>query len=225
MFRPDRESSERELKKEVEQVKRSVPSPSAIDNTKEWPPRPSGFADIKPVYEMVNVTLKTSMGDIDMVLDGKRAPYTVGNFVGLAQEDFYDGTIFHRVIPGFVIQGGDPFSKNQLARDMHGKGGPGYTFQNEINELKIVYGVVAMANAGPGTNGSQFFIVTAEKAPHLDGRHTVFGVVGNGMEVVESISKVETDANDNPLEPVVVEDVIIRGNLIPGLTPVESSKE
>mgnify|MGYP005665488179 CR=1 FL=1 len=205
----------------MEQVKRSVPSPSMVDNTKKWPPQPSGFADIDPIYEKVNVTLKTSMGDIDIVLDGEKAPYTVGNFVRLAQDNFYDGTSFHRVIPDFMVQGGHPLSKDASAREMHGRGGPGYTFRDEINDLKVVYGAVAMANAGPDTNGSQFFIVTAERASWLDGKHTVFGVVENGMEVVEAISEVETDANDNPVEAVVVEDVLVRSDLVPGLVPAE----
>jgi len=222
LFRPDEEEGQRDLEREAAQIKRLVPSPSMIDNTKQWPPQPSGFADIKPIDEAVNVTIKTTMGDVDMVLDGERAPYTVGNFVKLAQDDFYDGTTFHRVIPGFVIQGGDPLSKDDTARAMYGRGGPGYLFRDEINERKIVYGVVAMANSGPDTNGSQFFIVTAQDLPYLDGKHTVFGVVEKGMEVVEAISKVETDANDNPVEPVVVEDVLVRGNFVPGLAPEET---
>lgn len=202
LFRP-----EPEIEKQAQKI--MVEEPTPIDDTKPWPPRPQGFADIEPINEVVQVTLKTSMGDIDIVLDGPRAPYTVGSFVKLAKNDFYDGTTFHRVIEGFMIQGGDPFSKDKLARGKHGTGGPNYKFNDEINERKIMQGVVAMANAGPGTNGSQFFIVTVPEVPHLDGKHTAFGVVEKGMDIVFAISKVKADERDNPIEPVIIEDVVV----------------
>lgn len=177
--------------------------PTPVDNTVPFPPGAQlEMADIDPIETDVSVTLKTSQGDIALVLHGADAPITVGNFVKLAQEDFYDGTIFHRVIPDFMIQGGDPAG--------NGRGGPGYEFGDEINSRKLVRGSVAMANAGPDTNGSQFFIVTAPVAPHLDGKHTNFGQVVNGMDVVDAISAVERDANDKPLEPVVITDVVVQ---------------
>jgi cyclophilin family peptidyl-prolyl cis-trans isomerase len=209
---------------EVEKVDQEVvmEEPEPIDNTEPWPPRPDGFADIEPIDRVVRITLKTSMGDIDISLDGPRAPYTVGNFVNLAKNNFYDGTTFHRVIEGFMIQGGDPLSKDQSKRGQHGMGGPDYKFNDEINPRKIVQGVLAMANAGPGTNGSQFFIVTAPEVPHLDGMHTAFGVVEKGMDIVFAISKVETDERDNPIEPIIVEDVIVGDpGLLQGLELVE----
>ena len=148
---------------------------------------------------MSEAVMRTSEGDIALELFDEDAPKTVENFVNLARDGFYDGVIFHRVIPDFMIQGGDPTGT--------GSGGPGYTFEDEINQHKVVRGALAMANAGPDTNGSQFFLVTAEATPWLDGKHTVFGRVTNGMDVVDAISAVETDANDKPLEPVAIERV------------------
>jgi cyclophilin family peptidyl-prolyl cis-trans isomerase len=166
-------------------------------------------SNIVPIAEKVNVTLKTNMGDIALELDGTTAPITVGNFVGLAQKAFYDGTTFHRVIPDFMIQGGDPNSKDQTKKYTHGTGGPGYQFADEINSNKIVRGTIAMANAGPNTNGSQFFIVTAPATPYLDGKHTYFGKVISGMDVVDKISLVQRDENDNPLSPVTINQVVV----------------
>lgn len=214
---------------------------------------------ITPVNEVVEVTLKTSKGDIVLELDGTRAPMTVGNFVKLANDNFYDGTTFHRVIPNFMIQGGDPKGD--------GTGGPGYTFKDEINAdsyglqeqkikdlvtadqlaqlpeqardftLKQLYeaqgyqystdfeslpmnrGVVAMANSGPNTNGSQFFIITAQDGtPHLNAKHTPFGVVKSGMDIVDAISSVDRDGNDKPTDPIIIQDVIVGSN---GLAPVQ----
>ena len=127
------------------------------------------------------------------------APKTVENFRKLAADGFYDGVVFHRVIPDFMIQGGDPTGT--------GTGGPGYTFEDEFNDHKVERGALAMANAGPNTNGSQFFIVTTDAAPWLDGKHTVFGKVTGGMEAVDSIEKSDTDANDKPRQPAVIESV------------------
>jgi cyclophilin family peptidyl-prolyl cis-trans isomerase len=138
--------------------------------------------------------MKTSEGDIVLELFDEDAPKTVSNFKKLASEGFYDGLIFHRVIDDFMIQGGCP--------EGTGMGGPGYTFEDEINDHKVVRGALAMANAGPNTNGSQFFIVTTEAAPWLDGKHTVFGEVRDGQDVVDRIGTTETDARDRPVEPI-----------------------
>jgi len=146
-------------------------------------------------------TLHTSEGAIELELYPKAAPKTVANFEKLSRDGFYEGVIFHRVIPDFMIQGGDPTGT--------GMGGPGYEFEDEINEHRVERGALAMANAGPGTNGSQFFIVTAEATPWLDGKHTVFGRVTSGMDVVDRISGAERDANDRPRKPVTIDRVDI----------------
>src|SRR3954454_11625755 len=143
--------------------------------------------------------MHTNHGDITLELLDEDAPKTVGNFKKLVGDDFYNGVIFHRVIKDFMIQGGDPTGT--------GRGGPGYTFEDEINDNKIVRGALAMANAGPNTNGSQFFIVTVDAAPWLDGKHTVFGQVTSGMEAVDSIEAAETDARDKPKQDAVIERV------------------
>ena len=148
---------------------------------------------------MTSATLHTSEGPIELELHSDDAPKTVDNFVKLAQDGFYEGVVFHRVIPDFMIQGGDPTGT--------GTGGPGYQFEDEFNEHPVERGALAMANAGPNTNGSQFFIVTVESAPWLDGKHTVFGRVTSGMDVVDRISQVDRDANDRPREPVTIERV------------------
>ena len=150
---------------------------------------------------MSTVTLHTNQGDIAFELHDDDAPKTVENFLKLARDGFYDGVIFHRVIPDFMIQGGDPTGT--------GTGGPGYTFEDEFNDHKVVRGALAMANAGPNTNGSQFFIVTAEATPWLDGKHTVFGRVTDGMDVVDTISSTQTDARDKPREDVVIERISV----------------
>jgi cyclophilin family peptidyl-prolyl cis-trans isomerase len=146
-----------------------------------------------------SATLHTSEGPIELELYPDDAPKTVENFVKLAQDGFYEGVIFHRVIPDFMIQGGDPTGT--------GMGGPGYEFEDEFNEHRVVRGALAMANAGPNTNGSQFFIVTAAATPWLDGKHTVFGKVTSGMDVVDRISEVDRDANDKPKTAVTIERV------------------
>src|ERR687886_272615 len=148
---------------------------------------------------MSAVTLNTSEGAVTLELYDQDAPKTVANFKELAGQGFYDGVIFHRVIKDFMIQGGDPTGT--------GRGGPGYTFEDEINQHKVVRGSLAMANAGPGTNGSQFFVVTADEAPWLDGKHTVFGRVTSGMDVVDTISNVDTNAQDKPHDDVRIESI------------------
>src|SRR5213083_3713610 len=152
---------------------------------------------------MSAATLHTNKGAIAIELFDEDAPKTVANFRKLASDGFYDGLTFHRVIRDFMIQGGCP--------EGTGTGGPGYTFEDEINEHKVVRGALAMANAGPNTNGSQFFVVTAEATPWLDGKHTVFGRVTSGMDIVDEISRAETDAGDKPREAVVIERVELAG--------------
>jgi cyclophilin family peptidyl-prolyl cis-trans isomerase len=148
---------------------------------------------------MSTATLQTNKGTIELELFDDDAPKTVENFRSLAEKGFYNGVIFHRVIPDFMVQGGDPTGT--------GSGGPGYTFEDEFNEHPVARGALAMANAGPNTNGSQFFIVTADACPWLDGKHTVFGQVTNGMDVVDTISQLDRDSGDRPREEVSIERV------------------
>ena len=150
---------------------------------------------------MSSATLHTNHGAIAVELFDEDAPVTVKNFRKLAGDGFYDGIIFHRVIKDFMVQGGDPTGT--------GSGGPGYTFEDEFNDHKVVRGALAMANAGPNTNGSQFFIVTTEAAPWLDGKHTVFGQVTDGMDVVDKIEASDTDQNDRPAQDAVIEKVAL----------------
>ena len=153
---------------------------------------------------MTNATMQTSQGAIELELYGDDAPKTVENFVKLSRDGFYDGVIFHRVIPDFMIQGGDPTGT--------GSGGPGYQFEDEFNDHPVERGALAMANAGPNTNGSQFFIVTADACPWLNGLHTVFGRVTSGMDVVDEIGNTATDGADRPLDEVRIESVAIDGD-------------
>jgi cyclophilin family peptidyl-prolyl cis-trans isomerase len=150
---------------------------------------------------MATATLHTNHGAIEVELYDADAPKTVENFLTLARKGFYDGVIFHRVIEDFMIQGGDPTGT--------GSGGPGYTFEDEFNQHSVARGALAMANAGPNTNGSQFFIVTADACPWLDGKHTVFGRVTSGMDVVDEIERAETDQRDKPRNDVVIERVAV----------------
>ncbi|HSF02059.1 MAG TPA: peptidylprolyl isomerase [Solirubrobacterales bacterium] len=148
---------------------------------------------------MSSAILQTTAGPVTLELHDEAAPKTVANFRKLASDGFYDGLTFHRVIPDFMIQGGCP--------EGTGTGGPGYTFEDEINDNNVVRGALAMANAGPDTNGSQFFIVTTEAAPWLDDKHTVFGRVTEGMDAVDAIEATPTGAGDRPLEPQVIERI------------------
>ena len=150
---------------------------------------------------MTNATMQTNQGTIELQLFDEDAPKTVENFKKLAQDGFYNGVIFHRVIPDFMIQGGDPTGT--------GSGGPGYQFEDEFNDNKVERGALAMANAGPNTNGSQFFIVTADACPWLDGKHTVFGKVTSGMDVVDAISNADTGPGDKPREEIRIESVTL----------------
>ena len=150
---------------------------------------------------MSQATLHTNHGAIELELFEADAPKTVDNFVKLANEGFYEGGTFHRVIPDFMIQGGCP--------EGTGTGGPGYTFEDEFNDHKVARGALAMANAGPNTNGSQFFIVTTQSAPWLDGKHTVFGEVTEGMDVVDTISELPRDGRDRPQQEARIERLAI----------------
>ena len=148
---------------------------------------------------MSTANINTTLGTIAIEFFDEDAPKTVENFRKLASDGFYDGVIFHRVIPDFMIQGGDPQGT--------GSGGPGYTFEDEFNAHKVVRGALAMANAGPNTNGSQFFIVTIDSAPWLDGKHTVFGQVTAGMDAVDAIEATPTGRGDRPVEPPAIESI------------------
>lgn len=157
----------------------------------------------------MHATLRTSMGDITIEFSPD-APKTVENFVNLAKGGFYDGTKFHRVISGFMIQGGDPFTKDDSKQAMWGTGGPGYTFKDEIHaNNRNEAGTISMANAGPNTNGSQFFINVADNN-FLDTKHTVFGKVTAGMDVVMKISQVHTNEQDRPAEPILIQSVSLQ---------------
>ena len=151
---------------------------------------------------MSEAVLHTSAGPVTIELHDDDAPKTVANFRKLAEDGFYDGLTFHRVIPDFMIQAGCP--------EGTGTGGPGYTFEDEANEHRIVRGALAMANSGPNTNGSQFFIVTTDEAPWLDGKHTVFGRVSDGMDAVSAIEGTETGSDDRPVETQTIERVDLR---------------
>jgi cyclophilin family peptidyl-prolyl cis-trans isomerase len=148
---------------------------------------------------MSTATMKTTEGDIVFELFDDAAPKTVANFTKLSEQGFYDGLLFHRIIADFMVQGGCPQGT--------GTGGPGYSFEDEINDHKVTRGALAMANAGPDTNGSQFFIVTADACPWLDGKHTVFGQVTEGMDVVDRLNGAETDSRDRPVEPLGIATV------------------
>ncbi len=150
---------------------------------------------------MTNITMHTTSGDIGVELFDEDAPKTVGNFLELVRKGYYDGLTFHRVIPDFMIQGGCPRGD--------GTGGPGYEFEDEPNDRRLVRGALAMANRGPDTNGSQFFVVTADECSWLDGKHTVFGQVTAGMDVVDEISNVDRDSRDRPLTAVTTDRITI----------------
>ncbi len=154
-------------------------------------------------------TFETSLGNFTIKFYESVSPKTVANFIKLATSGFYDGTRFHRVIKDFMVQGGDPLSQDTKMASRWGTGGPDYKFADEFNQHKLVRGSLAMANSGPNTNGSQFFIVTAEATPWLDGVHTNFGEVSSGLEVVLKIGNVKTGAGDRPTEDVILKKVIL----------------
>src|SRR5436189_1976748 len=167
-----------------------------VGMSKQYSAPPTMTIDPNKKY---SAAFNTSRGEIVCELFAKDAPKTVNNFVFLARDKFYDGTVFHRVIPDFMIQGGDPTGT--------GRGGPGYQFEDEFNEHKVDRGALAMANAGPNTNGSQFFIVTADACPWLDGKHTVLGRVTSGMEIADTISQLPSDSSDKPRDDALIERV------------------
>lgn len=158
------------------------------------------------VVQETTATLKTNFGDIVIKFYAEESPLTVNNFLDLAKKGFYNNTKFHRVIKDFMIQGGDPNSKDDdWSND--GMGGPGYKFKDEFNNHKLVRGSLAMANSGPDTNGSQFFIVTAESTPWLDGKHTNFGYVESGMDVIDKIEAEAVNGDDHPLKDITIESI------------------
>ncbi len=158
----------------------------------------------------MNATLHTSKGDITIEFFEADAPNTVANFTKLAKSGFYDGTKFHRVIQDFMIQGGDPLTKDDAMMARWGTGDPGYKFADEIRENNHnVIGIISMANSGPNTNGSQFFINTADNH-FLDAKHTTFGRVSEGMEVVQAIESTPVGASDRPLEPMIITSVTVQ---------------
>lgn len=175
----------------------------------------SNSSDVSEAQEetakkMTSAILNTNKGSITIEFLESQAPKTVANFLKLAEAGFYNGTKFHRVIKGFMIQGGDPLTKDNSKMDLWGTGDPGYKFDDELGlDNKNDLGTISMANAGPNTNGSQFFINVAPNN-FLDDRHTVFGKVVAGMEVVKSIENVSTDASDRPTEPVIIESIILK---------------
>lgn len=182
-----------------------APAPMPPEERKTESP-PSKDDELSFIKKYDGATIKTSKGDIKIKFYNDDAPNTVNNFFKLAAEKFYDNIRFHRVIDGFIIQAGDPNSKDDNWAD-DGQGGPGYTFNDEINSHKLIEGSVAMANSGPNTNGSQFFIVTAKSTPLLDGKYTSFGEVIDGMDIVRKIEKVDTDPNDHPKENIEIKSV------------------
>lgn len=176
-------------------------STSMVDNQ---PLPPAQQEDLISLYQ--GAVIQTSEGDIQVKFYNSSSPVTVNNFMNLAKSGFYNGTIFHRVMKDFMIQGGDPNSKN-TDWSTHGYGGPGYVFADEFNDHDLVVGSLAMANSGPGTNGSQFFIVTAAATPWLNGLHTNFGEVVSGMDVVRKIEAGEVNATSHPLKDVVIKGI------------------
>ena len=161
--------------------------------------------------QITQATFKTNYGDI-VVSFRKETPVTVTNFIKLAKEGFYDGVRFHRVIKNFMIQSGDPKSKDLNLKNEWGTGGPGYVFKDEVFQNdEMNQGVLAMANAGPGTNGSQFFIVTAPQGTDwLVGKHTIFGKVTRGLDVALAIDSVATVPGDRPVKDVIIEKVVLQ---------------
>lgn len=169
---------------------------------------PSKFENLQNKYSQA--TFKTNLGSFTIKLAGEKAPKTVNNFLNLAKLGYYDGVKFHRVIAGFMIQGGDQNSKDDTAVNTWGMGGPGYAIEDEFGAgLSNQVGTISMANAGPNTGGSQFFINVNDNS-YLDGRHAVFGSVVDGMEVVNSIAKTSTGPNDRPVTPVVIESIVLK---------------
>ena len=186
-----------------------IPTPAAKESTDNSNAANNQNSNMQNAQTNQTAVLKTNFGDIVLELFSADAPKTVENFTKLSKSGFYNGTKFHRVIKGFMIQGGDPNSKDDDWSD-DGMGGPGYKFEDEINSNKLVRGTLAMANAGANTNGSQFFIVTTEATPWLDGKHTAFGKILNGMDIVDKIESVKVNENDHPTDDVVINSIEIK---------------
>lgn len=194
-----------ETKKLTENLNRQTEQLNNIINKNETMQQ-----DDNALASIKQAVIKTNKGDIVLEFYRDASPKTVENFVKLANEDFYDGTRFHRVIKDFMIQGGDPKSKDDTLTAEWGTGDPGYKFADEFNTHKLVKGSLAMANSGPNTNGSQFFIVTLDATPWLDGKHTNFGFVIDGMDIVDTIENSATAPGDRPLEPITILDIELR---------------
>jgi len=180
----------------VEKLAQDIKTSSMDNNNQE---------DLTAVYH--SAVIKTSKGDIKVKFYGEDSPKTVNNFLNLAKSGFYDGVKFHRVIKDFMIQSGDPLSKDDAMKSRWGTGGPGYAFADEFNAHKLVKGSLAMANSGPNTNGSQFFIVTLDETPWLDGKHTNFGEVVEGMDVVTAIENAATGQQDKPVVDIEIKGI------------------
>lgn len=181
-----------------------VPAPESQVQINKNMINPNDFADLTKEYSQAKI--KTSLGVITVKFYASQSPATVNNFLNLAKLGFYNNTKFHRVISDFMIQGGDPLSKEKDA-SVYGTGGPGYRFADEFNQQPLIAGSLAMANSGPNTNGSQFFIVTAASTPWLDGKHTNFGEVTGGLDIVKKIDAVDVNAGDQPINPVIIESI------------------
>jgi len=184
---------------------------SNLNQEKEKPmAQPDTNQENEAEQNITQATITTNLGSFTVKLYGEDSPKTVANFVKLAQDGFYDNTKFHRIIKDFMIQAGDPLSKDDAMKSRWGTGGPGYQFADEFNTHKLVKGSLAMANSGPNTNGSQFFIVTADATSWLDGKHTNFGQVTDGLDVIEKIGLVATAGQDQPVEPVIIEKIELK---------------
>ena len=186
-----------------------IPTPAAKESADNSNAANNQNSNMQNAQTNQTVVLKTNFGDIVLELFSADAPKTVENFIKLSKSGFYNGTKFHRVIKGFMIQGGDPNSKDDDWSD-DGMGGPGYKFEDEINSHKLARGTLAMANAGANTNGSQFFVITAESTPWLDGKHTAFGKVLSGLDIVDKIESVKVNENDHPIDDVVINSIEIK---------------
>lgn len=181
--------------------------PAPADQGQKQPVAPASANQLEELSaQFSQAIIKTNFGDIKVKFYTKEALVTVNNFMNLAKKGFYNDTKFHRVIKDFMIQGGDPNSKDDDWTN-DGQGGPGYQFQDEINEHKLIKGSLAMANAGPNTNGSQFFIITKDATPWLDGKHTNFGYVVDAMDVIKKIEDVKVNENDHPIQDVIIQSV------------------
>jgi len=204
-FHKDEDNSQANMdNQQQEETQKEAKNLQASKTMDESKIDPAQFEDLVAKYTGAKIT--TNFGPITVKFYNQESPKTVNNFLNLAEMNFYNKTKFHRVIKDFMIQGGDPNSRDDdWSND--GTGGPGYKFEDEINNKKLVKGSLAMANSGPNTNGSQFFIVTAESTPWLDGRHTNFGEVTEGLAVVEKIENVSKDQRDHPTQDVIIESI------------------